>query len=673
MKYRTVRFLLPVALAACGVAVPTQPTFARATTTVSQTVLYPEVRQTLTDGGEAPGSAAEAKRLAANAPEGKTFPNASKATLLDLSDITLNKDGSYKNVTRLTTKIFTDHARDSVGEVRIPYTVGQETVRVLWARTIRADGTTINVKPDEIHDISYGDGDMYVDARLKAFSMPALEAGAIVDYAYVLENKAPYIPGGFWTGWYFGGIEPRMLSRFTITAPKSMILKETPHNIKSGSMTRLQKDQTDGTVLYTYAMKKIDPLQVEPLMPPSGRVLPQLQVSTLKDWQEVSGLYYRLAKDRMTADDAIKHEVAALTQGKATPEEKAKAIYYYVEEKTRYVAKELGIGAIQPRPAAQTCDYRYGDCKDMATLLVAMLREAGIKAYPVLLNAGSRETVHDKLPGVEAFNHAICVAEINGKEYWLDATAQVCPWGQIPGGDRGADAFVIRDGVGTFETIPPYAPDDNRQTLDAKLALKADGSASGTVTINSNGDNNMGIRAAFMSLPTDKQKQLIENIARGIAPNPRIGEFHVSDYSNKDVPVSLSFDVTFPAWAKKSGDLLVFAASPEQNAGRNSSPFGQDTVRILPITQEVPQRGDSSLDLTLPSGYAVLAPPSEADIKSDLGRYQRMVSVSGNRLTIKINGTDYRASVAANRYGEMQTYFDNYLRATEESVIVKKR
>ena len=626
---------------------------------------------------DTPGTAEEAKKLAASAPKAEQFPNAAKATVLDLADIVVDKNGATKNTTRSTTKIFTDRARTEVGEVRIPYTAGDQTITITFARTIRPDGSVVMVKPDEIHDQAYGDGDMYTDARVKAFSMPALEPGAIVDYQYVIEDKNPYIPGGFWTGWYFGGLEPRMVSRLTITAPKDMVLRETPKNVNGSgatkAMTRTKTDVDANTVKYVYEMRKIDPLGIEPLMPSPVEYLPQINISTLKDWQDVAGTYWSLAKDRMVADDDIKRITAEVTKGKKTPEEKAKAIYYYVEEKTRYVAKELGIGAIQPRPAAQTCAYRYGDCKDMATLLVAMCKEAGIMAHPVLLRAGSDENISAKLPSMDAFNHAIALAEINGKKYWLDATAQICSFGEIPGADRGSDVLVIRDGVGKFEVIPQYAPDDNHQLLTAKLALTPEGAATGTVTISSNADNNMALRSAFMNTPPEKHKQLVEALARGIAPNPRINSWKVSDFQNKDVPVTITFDATFPAWAKRSGDLLVFAARPEQNEGRSSSPFGQDTIRMLPVEQQTALRGETKLELTLPAGYTLLSPPTNADVSSDLGNYKRTVSVAGDVLTIAIRGTDYRASVAANKYSEVQSYFDSYLKAAEESVIVKKK
>jgi hypothetical protein len=572
----------------------------------------------------------------------------------------------------MTVKVFNERGRESAGEVRIPYEQGRQEIKVLFARTIRPDGTVVTVGPEDIHDQGYGNGNDYTDARLKAFSMPALEPGAIVDYQYVTEDKAPYLPGQFWSGWFFAGLEPVKLSRLTITAPKGMALRSDLTN--ATGIDKKQAPSPDGkSTVYTWEMKNPEPLQPEPMMPSPESVIPQLHVSTLSGWQQVADLYWKLAQDRMTANDEIKKITAEVTKGKTTPEDKARAIFYYVQDKTRYVAKELGIGAIQPRPAALTCTNRYGDCKDMTTLLVAMMREAGVTAHPVLLKAGSREQIRDKVPGLSAFNHAICLAEIGGKKYWLDATAQVCPFGDVPGGDRGCDVLVIREGKGAFETIPHFAPEENALKTVARLKLQPDGSANGKVTISGTGDKDLALRFQLASLPPDRVKQYGEQIARQLAPNAKINDCKVSDFRDKDKRITIDLDVTFPSWAKKSGDLLIFQARPDQTGGGGSSPFGQDTVRSLPITQENAGLAVTELEVTLPDGHTFLSPPNPAQVKSDLGRFERKVSVTGNTLNIAIIGQDNRASVPAARYEEVRAYFDGYLKAIDESVVVKKQ
>ena len=125
------------------------------------------------------------------------------------------------------------------------------------------------------------------------------------------------------------------------------------------------------------------------MMPPANTFLPWLEISTVPSWQTIAHWYQGLA---VRPDDCLagnQDTVKTLTAGKTTDTDKARAIYYWVEGQTRYVALELGLSAFQPHAAAAVCRNRYGDCKDMATLLVTMLHEAGIKtAWPVLLGAG---------------------------------------------------------------------------------------------------------------------------------------------------------------------------------------------------------------------------------------------------------------------------------------------
>ena len=152
-----------------------------------------------------------------------------------------------------------------------------------------------------------------------------------------------------------------------------------------------------------------------------------------------------------------------------------------------------------------------------------MLRSVGITAHPVLLEAGAKYKTSDELPAPSAFNHAICLAEIGGKQYWLDATAEHCAFGQIPGADRGVEALVLKNGKGEFVTIPHGTLEDAESRRSLSLQLHPDGSATGTLTLTGTGDFDLGLRANLAQTPPDKLGNLAESIAQGIAANA-IGE-----------------------------------------------------------------------------------------------------------------------------------------------------
>jgi hypothetical protein len=614
-----------------------------------------------------PGSKEEVEYLLKNAPKSSEYPNAAHAFLLDLEDIVVREDGSSRKVVRSTKKIFNRRGRDEEAEVKIGYNSHFQTFQLIRARTIRPDGTVADVKPEDIRTSRPSD---YDDYEVVAFSMPAVEDDCIIDYEYVIDEKESLMAGQFWTSWYFqGGFDPVMLTRLTITVPKRFKLGE---RVINSAVKPTTKDTPDGkATVYTWEDNNVPVLELEPMMPAAEKVLPTLFVSTVPTWQSIADWYQTLAKDRMDADPTIKAKTAEVIKGRKTPEDKARAIFYYVQEKTRYVAIELGKSAYQPRTAPSVLANKYGDCKDMATLLVAMMREAGITAYPVLLEMGDRSKKSEEIPSPGAFNHAIALAEINGKKYWLDATASLCPFGVIPGSDRGCEAFVIRDGKGAFETIPYGTPDDNRFDRIVRLKMNPDGSASGSVTFSGTGDVDMALRSALRELPEAKRGNYGESLCQSIGASPRVTGVRVSDYQDMDTPVFITFDVTFQSWGDLNGDLFLFKARPDQMTGNTATPFRLD-ARKFAVQQEEFSAATSTLELTLPAGFTVLNSPKDADIKGDLGRFVRTAKQEGNKLTIVTRNESFRADVPPARYQEVKDYYKAFTKANDESVILKK-
>ncbi|MGC4043848.1 MAG: DUF3857 and transglutaminase domain-containing protein [Armatimonas sp.] len=603
--------------------------------------------------------------LAKSRPE--LFPNAAKVTIHDYADAVVRPDGSARTTTRMTVRLFTPRARDE-GEIKIPYNGGFETIKLIRARTIRPDGSSVAVKPEDVRSAAPSD---YDDARILSFSMPAVEPGCILDYEYVTDQKASQMPGQFWSQWYFqSGFDPVLHTKLTVRVPKTLKLqtKMVNSNVKAET-----KDTADGkSTLYTWEDKNIGPRYTEPLMPDIDRTLPKLTYSTIPNWQAIAGWYETMAEGREVPDAALTAKAKEITANAKTLEEKTRAIFYWVQNKTRYVAIELGQGAYQPRAANNTFVNQYGDCKDMATLLVSMLRAVGVTAHPVLLEAGAKYKTSEELPSPSAFNHAICLAEIDGKQYWLDATAEICAFGQIPGADRGVEALVLKNGKGEFITIPEGGPDDAESTRTLDLTLNPDGSASGTMTVSGTGDYELSLRGQLLATPPDKLGNLGEVFAQGIAANGKVSEIKISDAKNLDSKVSLTMKVSFPAWATKSGDLLLFKARPDQTAGQFSNPLSRED-RTYPIVSGNHRRIKTELHLSLPDGFSALSLPTPTALTSPLGTFNRAVDTEGGKkISIKTTIIEKRAEVPPSGYGELRNYFDAYLKAYDESVILKK-
>jgi hypothetical protein len=191
------------------------------------------------------------------------------------------------------------------------------------------------------------------------------------------------------------------------------------------------------------------------------------------------------------------------------------------------------------------------------------------------------------------------------------------------------------------------------------------------MVVTGTGDYDLSLRAQLLATPPDKLGNFAEAFAQGIAANGKVSDVKISDVKNRDAKVSLSMKVNFPAWATKSGDLLLFKARPDQTASQFSNPLSREE-RTYPIASGAHRRIRTELNLTLPDGFAPLSVPAVTALTSALGTYSRAVESETGKLSIKTTIVEKRVQVPPAGYGELKTYFDAYLKAYDESVILKK-
>lgn len=606
-----------------------------------------------------------AAALLKEAPAAAAYPDASSITLRDESVVQLKADGTSVDVTHETFKIFTQRAHDKA-EITIPFDAGTEKISGVHARTIKMNGTILTAAPGDIHTSApYSDFAMYDDAKVTGISMPGVEDGVIIDYVYTRTTTKSFLPDQYSETWSFrDGADPVKMSKMTLTAPAEMKINTLPQN--AAAMTATVTPSADGRrKTYVWKMSSLDTIIPEPSMPPAYTFLPSVEISTIPSWQVIARWYQGLAAGRMAVSPEIKETVKTLTEGKTTDTDKARAIYYWVEGQTRYVALELGLSAYQPHPAADVCRNRYGDCKDMATLLLTMLHEAGIKtAWPVLLGAGSAAPVESYLAAPTFFNHAIVRADIEGKPYWFDSTAAMCPFGQIPGGDRGVHAFVIRDGSGSFETIPLGDPTDNSQTTTTNVMLHADGSAECRTTVDLSGDNGLGARLSFRGLQTSQLKPGFQSMVSSFSPNASLLDYTISPLADRDQPVVLGLSYHAPLWATRTGHLLII-----NGKDMSSAPYDRPS-RVYPIYESKTGQAVEDMVITLPDGYTLEDKPDDIHQKMPLGDYDQTITLAGNTLTVHLVVTAHPGLIKPADYAAAKVQYAQVVTTRKQPIVL---
>lgn len=613
------------------------------------------------------GKEDDAKALIQLASQSSKYPNANYINLIDEAKYSIKSDGSWSMTTRYAAKICNERGR-SLANVQLPYNSAFEKIKILSARTISKDGAVVDVKPEEIREVSpYSGFAMYSSVKAKIIIMPAIENGCIIDYEWVVEGKHSIMPTHFWTGWYYQTIEPTSISRFTLEVPAKFSFNHLSYNSKVVPDLTTSKDGKTRT--YVWEGRDFDGVDPEPHMPPLSDICPWFEMSSVNSWNDVAAWYWKLVEPRMKSSPEIERVVADLIKGKDTDADKAKAIFYWVEDNIRYVGLEFGAGAYEPHSAGDVFANRYGDCKDQATLLITMLKLAGVKAHPVLVSVAFRSPASKRLPAPGIFDHAIAVAEIDGKYLWMDSTAEICPFGELPEPDRGKEALVVKSTGGEFVKTPEYTEEGNRISQTSAIKLNVDGGITASVDWTSTGASDLSARATYKYAKPNQVKEGIETTAAAVCPDAKLLDYSVEGADNHDNTVKIRYNFEANGWASKTGKFLIFRPSLYQGT-MSQTPFSKPE-RKFDIVFPTTSSDLCETEITLPEGSKIDELPQNLSLKSDFGTYEKTYVLQGDTLKVSELLVHKAVKVEVARYQEVKKFFEDVIKSQKQQIVLR--
>ena len=255
--------------------------------------------------------------------------------------------------------------------------------------------------------------------------------------------------------------------------------------------------RANGQVTYSWMSSTAEaPKHSEKQIPRRLQGVPDIQITSFRNWDQVGRWYGSLAKPQSQVTSEIQAQALQLTRGLTTDIEKERAIYQFVSSKIRYIAIDFGAGRYQPHLAAEVLANRYGDCKDKHTLPAALLKAAGIEAWPVLIGAGL--SFDPDVPSPAQFNHLITYLPGNGTPIWLDATPEDVPFEMLSAALRGQKALVIPDnGSANVMTTPEALPFAADVSMEVAGKLDSKGTLSAHFDWTFRGDSEVALRSVF--------------------------------------------------------------------------------------------------------------------------------------------------------------------------------
>ncbi|HXM96890.1 MAG TPA: DUF3857 domain-containing protein [Candidatus Dormibacteraeota bacterium] len=412
----------------------------------------------------------------------------------------------------LVYKVLTQKGSEGWDGIAVGWEPWHEERPTVRARVITPDNVIHALDPKTITDSpTHDDNDKtYGDGRTLRAPLPAVAPGSVVEEEEVSQDSAPLFGAGIVVRNYFGRGVPVQSSKLVLDAPNSIPLRYVLQMLPE---MKPQKTEANGRVRIVFEQGPTDALdEVEDYLPKELPEQPQVAFSTGASWQAMADGYGKIIDDKASQKDVLSL-VNGLVAGKTSREEKAAAILQYLSQEVRYTGVEFGDAAIIPHTPAETLKHKYGDCKDKATLAVAMLRAAGIPSFVALLNAGQRHDVESGLPGLGLFDHAIVYVP-GDHELWIDPTDEYARLGQLPQSDQGRLALIARAESTELVAIPEASSQDNRVVEKREFYLAEHGPARVVETTEPHGVFESGFRSAYADAENkESRKNLKEYIA----------------------------------------------------------------------------------------------------------------------------------------------------------------
>jgi len=470
--------------------------------------------------------------------------------------LTFENDGTGTRQISARVKVQSEAGVQQYGLLVFGYVSASEELQIDHVRVRKPAGSVIETPAETIQDMASDVtrvAPMYSDYREKHVAVRGLGVGDVLEYQMRTRLKIPLIPGQFWHAEDFIKVAIVLDQELEVSLPKDREV-----NVKSSEIQPTIREEGNRRI-YLWKTANLERKEAEK-NPLRGIPPPAVQISTFRSWDEVGRWWQSLEQPQAAPTPEIRARAAELTKDAKTAAEKARAIYNYVSTRFRYIGISFGIGRYQPHAAAEVLMNSYGDCKDKVTLLASLLQAAGIESYPALIN--SVRKIDPDVPSPAQFDHVISVVPQGKEVAWLDATAEVAPFGLLLANLRGKQALVIPPSrPATLEKTPAEPPGEAFLNFDIQGKLAEDGTLQAHVEETCRGDVEVTLRLAFRRVPQAQWKDLVQVLSYAQGFGGTVSNAAATTPENTDEPFRISYDYTrkdFSDWANKR----ILAALP---------------------------------------------------------------------------------------------------------------
>ena len=534
--------------------------------------------------------------------------------ILDYAATRVFEDGSTLTLTHVIVRVLNKEGIDAYGELDLP-----GDALLLKVRTVKPDGRTM--EPENIPGKA-------------SLSMPNLEPGDFVEYAYLQGSSGSLIRKGTYLGFRFFfhiADAPMLRSEYVLELPRAWEPDfELRHGAPDPEVTRLPT-----STRYRFKVLDAPRAVLEPGAVPTAEIVPSIRTTHRYTWADVHQTYRDKLMSNLRPSAAIRAAVARVTAKVADPRERVRALF-------EYVLQEIDDDGSGPfvQPAAHIFNARAGD---RLVLLAVMLKEAGIDSDILLGRSLDSDLTADASPDIDPWGYPLLrVRPGQGDPIWLDPSDTYALFDYIPPAVQGSDALQLgaADASGGRDalilSVPSQSSGQEQRVVDMRLAIDRKGDALGLATEIYQGSSGILLRQILDQYtdPTDFEQALAQALATSF-PGLELQKLTVEGREDPDKPLKLDYKFTSKGFARVEGGAVIVERPvfpSRMEASFAPLPERQTTLAVLePIEMA------ATLRLAFPKGTTaeIATGTQPVELSTKFGDFNRVIQARGAQVTIQ--------------------------------------
>lgn len=559
------------------------------------------------------------------------------------------------------------------GVLYIPYDSNSE-VEISVANIYDKSGILIKkVKKSEIYDQSSFDGfSLYTDGRFKRITPQISTYPYTVEYEYTINLKGAID--------YYDWVPCDSYNKSVeYTSYQILLHGNEGVRVKANKSIVAEKDGelADGITTYFWKMEDMEAVEHEPLSVSLYDIVPRVVIApesfsfygtegNMNTWKDFGNWVNSLIRDKNALPEERVTFLKNLTASVEDPAEKVKLVYRFLQEKTRYVSVQLGIGGFEPVSAQKTDEVGYGDCKALSNYMKAMLESIDIESYYTLVRAGSNAGSPDIDFPAQNFNHVILTVPFENDTVFLECTNKFSPFGFLGSFTADRYALLIDENSSRLVRTNNYGLNDNTWNLKATIDLNEAGNAKITDTVTFR-----GLQYEFIEdeLRKTNGKQIEDEYKNSEIPGAKYIQVGYKNYPERIPAVTRIRMLDVDRLATKMGDRMFI---PINSLNRRTGVPQKTKDRKYSFKIQLSYQDSDSIVFTIPEGFEIEFLPEPVRIETEFGEYHSSLKQDGNIITYFRHDKRKRGTYLPEKYNDYIRFVKQIADADNQKMIVKR-